>query len=253
MNPDWYCTEWDRFDKYEEAQLYVEGISVHDDVEEDYDKYYWVSDYVIYDNEEMAHRADKYCDGRYNFLQGAIDEVKRNGHELYMPRFTGYLGYKDEDGDIVWEVYVDGACSGNGTSEAAAGYGVYFGDNNPKNVSEAVFGYTQTNQRAELSAILRAFQPIDDHHPGKYYRVYTDSAYAINCLTKWHIGWERNGWVNSRGMPVANRDLIEDIIELRSDSCRNAVLKKVTAHSGDSGNDAADKLAREGIEEGLSE
>ena len=46
-------------------------------------------------------------------------------------------------------VYTDGACSFNGQKGAAAGCGVYFGDNHPDNISLRLKG-RQTNQRAEI-------------------------------------------------------------------------------------------------------
>ncbi len=47
-------------------------------------------------------------------------------------------------------VYADGSCFGNGKEGARAGIGVYFGDGDPRNVSEPLPGDKQTNQRAEL-------------------------------------------------------------------------------------------------------
>jgi ribonuclease HI len=46
--------------------------------------------------------------------------------------------------------YTDGACSRNGQKGSAAGIGVYFGPNDPRNLSEPLTGTKQTNQRAEL-------------------------------------------------------------------------------------------------------
>ena len=54
-------------------------------------------------------------------------------------------------------IFIDGACSGNGTSGAEAGIGVYFGPNSPHNVSCSISG-AQTSQRAELCAALRALE-----------------------------------------------------------------------------------------------
>ena len=47
-------------------------------------------------------------------------------------------------------IYTDGACRGNGTPHARAGYGVYYGPNDPRNISERLSG-AQTNNRAELT------------------------------------------------------------------------------------------------------
>jgi ribonuclease HI len=55
-------------------------------------------------------------------------------------------------------LYTDGACSGNGTANARAGYGVFFGSKDPRNVAAPLEGELQTNNRAELQAILVAVQ-----------------------------------------------------------------------------------------------
>ena len=52
-------------------------------------------------------------------------------------------------------VYTDGACVNNGKPDARAGYGVYFGKGDERNVSERYKG-PQTNNVAEILAIIRA-------------------------------------------------------------------------------------------------
>ena len=54
-------------------------------------------------------------------------------------------------GGGVIDVYTDGACSNNGSRQARAGVGVFFGPQDPRNVSETLEGSTQTNQRAEMT------------------------------------------------------------------------------------------------------
>lgn len=51
-------------------------------------------------------------------------------------------------------VWTDGACQGNGRDGAVAGVGVWFGEDDPRNISEKLEG-KQTNQRAELMAAIR--------------------------------------------------------------------------------------------------
>ncbi|KAJ1844687.1 Ribonuclease H1, partial [Coemansia sp. RSA 2703] len=90
-------------------------------------------------------------------------------------------------------VYTDGAAQGNGRANARGGVGVYFGPNDSRNVSEPLSGPRQTNQRAELTAIIRAMEQTPAE-PGNTLHVMTDSQYSINCLTRWGDTWERNGW-----------------------------------------------------------
>ncbi|TKR77050.1 hypothetical protein L596_018098 [Steinernema carpocapsae] len=59
-------------------------------------------------------------------------------------------------GRLLPVVYTDGACSSNGRKNARAGYGVYWGDDHPDNVSKPLEGSVATNNRAELQAVVVA-------------------------------------------------------------------------------------------------
>eukprot|EP00973_Karenia_brevis_P032062 4423806-Karenia_brevis.AAC.1 len=62
-----------------------------------------------------------------------------------------------KDGRVV--VFTDGACQCNQFRYLRrAGAGAYWGKSHPLNLSEAVAGDQQTNNRAELLAVLRAVQ-----------------------------------------------------------------------------------------------
>lgn len=39
--------------------------------------------------------------------------------------------------------------------------------------------------------------------------IYSDSQYAVRCMDDWIYKWCNNGWLNTRGSEVVNRDLIE--------------------------------------------
>jgi ribonuclease HI len=55
-------------------------------------------------------------------------------------------------------IYIDGACLDNGTPNAHAGVGVFFGPNDERNVSERLTGSNQTSCRAEIQAAIRALE-----------------------------------------------------------------------------------------------
>jgi ribonuclease HI len=83
--------------------------------------------------------------------------------------------------------------------------------------------------------------------PGKRrVRLYTDSAYVMNCFRdRWYERWERSGWLNAGKQPVANRDLWERLI---AETRRHEVdWHKVRGHSGDPLNERVDRLARAAI------
>jgi ribonuclease HI len=115
-----------------------------------------------------------------------------------------------------------------------------------RNVSEALKGSKQTNQRAELTAILRALDIAPRH---REVTIYTDSKYSIDCVTNWYRNWVKNGWVNSKGKPVENKDLVAEIrerIEERERMGKATFFVWVKGHAQNEGNIAADRLAVEG-------
>lgn len=72
-----------------------------------------------------------------------------------------------------------------------------------------------TSQRAEIIAIiiallwaLKRYQQLRGH-PRLRVTIYSDSRYAVDSMTDWIYKWSRNGWTNSRGFGVANRDLFK--------------------------------------------
>ncbi|KAJ1985241.1 hypothetical protein H4R33_004130 [Dimargaris cristalligena] len=140
-------------------------------------------------------------------------------------------------------VYTDGAATNNGRRNARAGLGVYFGPGDPRNVSETLLDGRQTNQRAELMAIKRAIEKADLNTP---LEICTDSQYSINCITKWGYHWEFTAWKTATGSKVVNADVIQDIRQVLAIRPGPVIFRKVRAHSGDPGNNKADRLAVRG-------
>jgi ribonuclease HI len=90
----------------------------------------------------------------------------------------------------------------------------------------------------ELAAIRAALRALRGD-----VEVLSDSRYAIDCVTKWVYGWRKSGWVTSSGSPVANRELVEDIVALCQG--RTVEFTWVRGHSGHRANERADALARQ--------
>jgi ribonuclease HI len=44
--------------------------------------------------------------------------------------------------------------------------------------------------------------------------IVSDSQYVVGCMTTWIDKYRRNDWVNPAGREVANRDLLEEAIEV---------------------------------------
>ena len=115
-----------------------------------------------------------------------------------------------------------------------------------RNVSETLPGPRQTNQRAELTAILRALEIVPKNRDVS---IITDSKYAIDCVTTWCINWRRNGWKTSAGKAVENRDLVENILSMieERDSLKvQTAFEWIKGHAHHPGNVEADRLAVEG-------
>lgn len=147
-------------------------------------------------------------------------------------------------------VYTDGSSLGNGKRGASAGVGVYFGVGDGRNISERLQGLRQTNQRAELTAILRTLEVVST---SQNLQILTDSQYSINCVTKWCISWEKNGWKNAKKQDVENQDLIRDILSRIRERTRLGTSTDFTwvkGHSENPGNEAADMLAVAGSQRG---
>lgn len=139
-------------------------------------------------------------------------------------------------------VYTDGACENNGKQGACAGIGVYWGPEHPMNIGERLPG-RQTNNRAEIHAAVRAIEQAKQLGMSSV-NLHTDSKFLINGITEWIHKWKRNGWKVASGEPVKN---VEDFQELDRVSQGIAInWVHVRGHQGNYGNEAADKLAREG-------
>ena len=121
-----------------------------------------------------------------------------------------------------------------------------------RNVSEPLKGSRQTNQRAELTAILRALDIAPRHRD---VTIFTDSRYAIDCVTSWFIKWRQNNWMTASNKPVENKDLIESIlekIEERNELKMKTLFEWLKGHNQDPGNEAADRLAVDGARKGVA-
>ena len=103
-----------------------------------------------------------------------------------------------------------------------------------------------SNNRMELTAPIMALEaltrPVVVH-------LYTDSTYVRNGITKWVLGWQRNGWVTASKQPVKNVDLWQ---RLQAACARHRVeWFWVKGHSGVDDNELADALATRGLREAL--
>jgi ribonuclease HI len=139
------------------------------------------------------------------------------------------------------EAYCDGACSGNpGPGAAAALLLAYEGTTlvKERELVSPVDPNT-TNQRQELLAAIMALEALSK--PGVEIMMFCDSKYVIDGITSWVKGWKRNGWVNSKKEPVANRELWERLD--RAVQQHRVSWTWVKGHAGNAYNNRVDQLA----------
>nr|KAJ3401313.1 hypothetical protein HK105_004514 [Polyrhizophydium stewartii] len=143
-------------------------------------------------------------------------------------------------------VYTDGSCLGNGQQDPRAGYGVWFGPGDPRNVAQRLPDRDQTNNRAELTAVIKALE-ITRGTPEVV--IHSDSTYMKDGIEKWIHNWRTTGF---RGGQIKNVDLwqrLDELMQERQGSVKLATVREVEwvkGHSGDGGNEGADDLANLG-------
>jgi ribonuclease HI len=145
--------------------------------------------------------------------------------------------------------YTDGACKHNGSQRAKAGIGVYFNKHNSikiPSISERLIYKTQTNNAAELTAILKCLEKCLEYGIKQKIYIYTDSDYSMKCITLWYPEWIKKGNFNDR----KNIDILHKI---------NSIYERldvefihIRSHTGltdihSKGNEMADRLAVESI------
>ena len=108
------------------------------------------------------------------------------------------------DGDCVM-VFTDGACPNNGKTGARAGIGVWWNHRHKINVSERIKGEKQTNNVAEIQALVRAIMLATEMKTIKKLQINTDSEFTINSVTKWMLGWKKKDWKKADGKEVAKK------------------------------------------------
>lgn len=138
-------------------------------------------------------------------------------------------------------IYTDGACSGN---PGPGGWGAILisgGATKELNGGEKA----TTNNRMELMAAIAALEALKR---GAHVELHTDSRYVMDGITKWIVGWKRNGWKTSDKKPVKNEDLWRRLDEARTP--HKVDWRWVKGHSGHELNERADALARSGIGRG---
>jgi ribonuclease HI len=140
--------------------------------------------------------------------------------------------------DNLVELFTDGACSGN---PGPGGWGALLRWRGTER--ELSGGETPTtNNRMELMAAIEGLKALK--RPAKV-RVWTDSVYVRDGITKWIHGWKRSGWKTADKKPVKNIDLWQAL--LAAAEPHEIEWRWIKGHNGHPENERADALARGAI------
>ncbi len=136
------------------------------------------------------------------------------------------------------EIFTDGACSGN---PGPGGWGAIL---RFRGVEKELSGgeTPTTNNRMELMAAIEGLKALK--RPAQV-RVWTDSVYVRDGITKWIHGWKRSGWKTADKKPVKNVDLWQALLEAAKP--HDVEWRWIKGHAGHPENERADALARGGI------
>jgi ribonuclease HI len=142
--------------------------------------------------------------------------------------------------DDTVEIHTDGACSGN---PGSGGWGAVLSSAGRERELSGADPAT-TNNRMELTAVIEALAALK--RPCKV-KLFTDSRYVMDGITRWIHGWRRNGWKTADRKPVKNVDLWQ---RLSTEIERHEIeWTWVRGHAGVAGNERADALARKALTE----
>jgi ribonuclease HI len=137
------------------------------------------------------------------------------------------------------EIFTDGACRGN---PGPGGWAAILRASSHE--KELVGAETPTtNNRMEMTAAIMALEALKK--PSTV-RLYTDSTYLKDGITKWIAGWKRKGWKTADRKPVKNVDLWQ---RLETAAAPHRIeWHWVRGHDGHVENERVDLLARAAIE-----
>ena len=153
-------------------------------------------------------------------------------------------------------IFTDGCCFNNGNAAqdpeakpALGGYGIHFPTlpNGWDMYGALASGNNHTNQKAELTAVIRALQIVRLREvPCEKISIFTDSKYVVQGLNDWLPNlWRSNGYLTAKKRDVVNADLFRSLDEEVSLWKTNGVPVTLN-HVPREQNRKADALSRQG-------
>jgi len=139
------------------------------------------------------------------------------------------------------KIFTDGGCEPN-PGEAGTGVAIYR-DSELCELWYGSYNANGTNNTAELNGLLHGllFSKAEIQR-GHEAVVFSDSRYAIQCITQWAAGWEKRGWTRPSG-EIKNLELIKEIYALYQPLAAQVKILHVNGHVGVQGNELADRMS----------
>lgn len=138
------------------------------------------------------------------------------------------------------DIYTDGACRGN---PGPGGWGAVINDGEQQQQLYGAVADT-TNNRMELMAAIEALSSLKQ---STKVNLTTDSQYLRQGITEWIIQWKRRAWRTAANKAVKNQDLWQRLDQQTHH--HQISWHWVKGHAGHPGNEAADRLANQAIDE----
>jgi ribonuclease HI len=129
-------------------------------------------------------------------------------------------------------------------------------DGNRKEIHAAGYVETTTNQRMELTAIIKALEEIQKRWTDTNQSVllFSDSQYVVKGSNLWMFSWEKNGWKRGKSTgknekkekktsssEISNLDLWKKVFVLVNEI--KPEIRWIKGHSGNPYNELCDALA----------
>lgn len=168
-----------------------------------------------------------------------VNDIQQNGNQQ-----NNSKKFSINDKEVNY-IYTDGSCVNNGKENAIAGIGIYFSKNKHPSISQTLDKniYKQTNNTAELLAIITALEIVHTKFSNEYFIIFTDSKYSMLCADSYGDRMNKKNWSED----IKNKELVKKLYTLYNSS-ENVRLQHIFSHTGNQdehslGNEQADHLA----------
>jgi ribonuclease HI len=134
-----------------------------------------------------------------------------------------------------FELFTDGACLGN---PGPGGWAYILRDSSCNEVVGSGGDKETTNQRMEVTAVLRALESLSEP---SFVKIHADSEYVTKTLSGRLDNWISRGWKTASKKPVANQHLWKPLADLLK--IHQVTTNWVKGHAGHPENERCDTIA----------